>query len=94
MTEIYNEICFLSFLHKAKIWGYEHEARIFCPLSSGTKRSFDPDELVGLTVGPNASGDLEQHLRTLTTNFFPAAKVERTNLSATEFRISMPTELP
>jgi hypothetical protein len=47
-----------------------------------------------LTVGPNASADLEQHLRTLTTNFFPAAKVERANLSATEFRISMPTELP
>ena len=61
---ICDQICLLSFLHKARDWDYEREARICYPLGSNTKCSFAPDELVGLIVGPKASTDLEQQLRT------------------------------
>lgn len=63
IDEIVNKIFFLSFLHKSKSWEYEQEARIHFPFEASKKIRFEPDELIGIILGPNSSVDLEERMR-------------------------------
>jgi hypothetical protein len=91
--EFANKIFFLSFLHKAQQWQYEHEARICYPFYASKKVHFNRDEIIAIIIGPRSPSDLEERLRATASELAPAVQVHRASLSASGFEILLPQAL-
>jgi hypothetical protein len=89
-SEVAEEIFFLSFLHKSGDWAYEQEARVFYPFHAFKKMPFDPSELIGVILGPNACAELESKLKQEIEARRSIVSVYRSSLSTSEFRIIVP----
>lgn len=90
IDDITNEIFFLSFLHKDKAWEYEQEARIYFPFEASKKIRFEPDELVGIILGPTSSTDLEERIRAEVRQRAPSVQVVRAAIPAKGFEFVIP----
>jgi hypothetical protein len=88
--ELAKQIFFLSFLHKSRHWAYEQEARVFCPFHAFKKLPFDPQEFVGLILGPNSSDELQTRIKDEVGKRRPSISLDKASLSPTEFRIIIP----
>jgi hypothetical protein len=88
--DLVNQIFFLSFLHKSTHWAYEQEARIFHTFHAFKKLPFDSSEFVGFILGPRSSEELGQKIRGEIKRRRPSTGLDRSMLSATEFRIIIP----
>ena len=85
-----NQIFYLSFLHKSHHWAYEREARIFYPFSSFEKLSFEPDELIGVILGPKSQPDLKEKIRSEISVRRPSLRLYTSTLSQNDFEIIIP----
>jgi len=88
--EFENRIFLLSFLHKAREWGYESEARIFNPFHASNKVQFNRDELIAIIIGPKSPFDLEKRLRSMVSELAPSVQIHKASLSPNSFDIVLP----
>jgi hypothetical protein len=88
--ELADQIFSLSYLHKSAEWAYEQEARIYYPFSASKKIPFDPNELVGILLGPKSTKELEAQLRSKIVGLRNPISLHRATLSESGFGIEIP----